>query len=208
LAAILFPVFAQARDKARQTMCLSNAKQMGNALMMYYQDYDEALPNRQMPLPTPFIFNGYSHPNMLWYMALQPYYKSVQVFNCPSSDVVWKGQYTGDPRFGINTHVAPNVGAVVTVASIAYPADTILIGESDWTHSTADYGFSNAYFLAIPFHPSRFIPQRHSGGANLIFVDGHAKWYRIDLDPAYKGVGSVKQTLPPVGVKWYPDGSK
>ncbi|MDH7570689.1 MAG: prepilin-type N-terminal cleavage/methylation domain-containing protein [Armatimonadota bacterium] len=211
LAAILFPVFARARENARKAICLSNSKQMGSALMMYYQDYEEALPFRQFPLPAPFTYRGYTHTQLLWYMALEPYYKNTQVFTCPSSDFVWKGQYTGDTRYGINTILAisPTANAApIKLAQIQYPAETIMIGESDWTHSTADYGWSNSYMLSIPFHPSRFIPQRHFEGANIIFVDGHAKWYKIPLDPAYTGSGSVKQTLPPVGVKWAADGSR
>ncbi len=210
LAAILFPVFARAREKARQASCLSNCKQMGLAVMMYAQDYDETLP---MASNTggPFTYNGYNHTAMLWYMAIEPYHKNIQLFNCPSSDVTWRGQYTGDTRYGVNCRVTyydnnPRRGS--TLAQIAYPAETVIIADSDWTHSTADYGFSNSYMLTIPFHASRFIPQRHNGGANLILCDGHAKWYTVALDPSYAGTGSPKLTIPPAGVKWYSDGSQ
>lgn len=83
LAAILFPVFAQAREKARQTSCLSNFKQINLGLMMYVQDYDEVL----IPANT----NGYSqgclgcgHPDYLWPELIQPYIKNWLVFRCPS----------------------------------------------------------------------------------------------------------------------------
>src|SRR5688572_24577264 len=66
LAAILFPVFAQAREKARQTMCMSNSRQMGNALAMYVQDYDEALPR---------VFTG-GPPSRDWTTDLLPYIKT------------------------------------------------------------------------------------------------------------------------------------
>jgi prepilin-type N-terminal cleavage/methylation domain-containing protein/prepilin-type processing-associated H-X9-DG protein len=83
LAAILFPVFAQAREKARQSGCLSNLKQIGTALMMYTQDYDEAYPcnwagARPMPPSTP---DGGSYK---WMDAVFPYVKNEQVFTCPS----------------------------------------------------------------------------------------------------------------------------
>jgi prepilin-type N-terminal cleavage/methylation domain-containing protein/prepilin-type processing-associated H-X9-DG protein len=77
LAAILFPVFAQAREKARAASCLSNQKQMGLAVMQYVQDYDETL-----PLAVIGDMWNRSHPK--WSDLIYPYVKSVQVYNCPS----------------------------------------------------------------------------------------------------------------------------
>src|SRR5213083_1920892 len=72
LAAILFPVFAQAREKARQASCLSNMKQLGLGLMQYAQDYDEALPPIENRAGT-------------WRNLIQPYMKSFQITACPSN---------------------------------------------------------------------------------------------------------------------------
>ena len=92
LAAILFPVFAQAREKARQTSCLSNVKQLGLAAMMYVQDYDEKL------VPS-WIGNGPSWNAAIgwpgdqrWQDILFPYTKNLQMYNCPSqgSDNLYK----------------------------------------------------------------------------------------------------------------------
>src|SRR4030095_16663914 len=78
LAAILFPVFAQAREKARQATCLSNTRQIGTALMMYAQDYDETIvPNNDQITGSTTTGN--------WSDFLQPYIKNQQVFLCPSS---------------------------------------------------------------------------------------------------------------------------
>ena len=78
LAAILFPVFAQAREKARQAACLSNMKQAGISVMMYLQDYDEAfVPTANYAEPTPG--------RTIWTAAVQPYIKNEGVFNCPSA---------------------------------------------------------------------------------------------------------------------------
>ncbi len=207
LAAILFPVFARARERARQTACLSNAKQMGLAVMMYAQDYDEVYPARQRPLEHPFEINGYTHSSaILWYAAIWPYFVNTDIFNCPSArDVVWRGQYTGNTRYGINTMIAGN-NTAYSMAEIVRPAETIIIGESDWTRSTADHGWSNSWMLHATPHPSRFIPQRHNNGANIIFCDGHAKWVPISLDPNYTGTGEVPMTVNPPGVLWRPDG--
>jgi prepilin-type N-terminal cleavage/methylation domain-containing protein len=87
LAAILFPVFAQAREKARQTSCISNLKQIGTAALMYAQDYDERTPRNWFgdmgfeettaPGDTPDRYK--------WMDAIQPYVKNTQVFTCPSA---------------------------------------------------------------------------------------------------------------------------
>jgi prepilin-type N-terminal cleavage/methylation domain-containing protein/prepilin-type processing-associated H-X9-DG protein len=76
LAAILFPVFAQARDKARQSACLSNMKQLALGVMLYTQDYDETLPKGYHALP-----NGGSFP---WPLAVAPYVKNTAIYRCPS----------------------------------------------------------------------------------------------------------------------------
>src|SRR5881275_859293 len=75
LAAILFPVFAQAREKARQATCMSNSKQWGLGSMMYIQDYDETFPK---------AYNLVDGKAAAWYTLLQPYVKNTQLVNCPS----------------------------------------------------------------------------------------------------------------------------
>jgi prepilin-type N-terminal cleavage/methylation domain-containing protein/prepilin-type processing-associated H-X9-DG protein len=94
LAAILFPVFAQAREKARQTSCLSNLKQIGTAIMMYTQDYDELFPpffagcNARVPNPIDpagtFTPSGLAGPRLMWQIAIYPYIKDWDVYGCPS----------------------------------------------------------------------------------------------------------------------------
>jgi prepilin-type N-terminal cleavage/methylation domain-containing protein/prepilin-type processing-associated H-X9-DG protein len=80
LAAILFPVFAQARDKARGISCLSNNKQVGLAFMMYAQDYDETFPMSRVAL-TPNDTGTRTHP---WPVLIHPYVKNIAVMKCPS----------------------------------------------------------------------------------------------------------------------------
>src|SRR3982751_5344949 len=79
LAAILFPVFAQAREKARQTACLSNTKQLGLAVAQYVQDYDEMLPMGAWGTTV----NGVSVGSR-WYRDIYPYVKNLGVYVCPS----------------------------------------------------------------------------------------------------------------------------
>jgi prepilin-type N-terminal cleavage/methylation domain-containing protein len=79
LAAILFPVFAQARERARMTACVSNAKQLGISVMMYVQDYDENLPpSANYTVPT-------TNPERIWPVIVQPYVKNKGIFTCPSA---------------------------------------------------------------------------------------------------------------------------
>ena len=98
LAAILFPVFAQAREKARQASCLSNVKQMGTAVMMYVQDYDETFPYNDpywddfggrgckaaIGLTTPSGVVRQAASCFVWDLQIYPYVKSAQVYLCPS----------------------------------------------------------------------------------------------------------------------------
>ncbi len=82
LAAILFPVFAQAREKARQTSCLSNTKQMALGFMMYKQDYDETFPSAYFH--NNFVAGGGSAGYVHWSGMINPYVKNWQMYTCPS----------------------------------------------------------------------------------------------------------------------------
>ena len=135
LAAILFPVFAQAREKARQASCLSNEKQMGNAIMMYVQDFDEALP-----------MGGWSNAGSQsrWYRDLYPYVKSLDVYVCPSKndDVGYYRpalynfpRYTGDTAlyptspggYAMNANLVSFGASGKTLAEITDSAGTFII---------------------------------------------------------------------------------
>src|SRR5690606_37856532 len=86
LAAILFPVFARAREQARKAACASNLKQIGLAVMQYAQDYDEIYPVAQFRMPP--------NVSVMWYTAIQPYVKSTQIFVCPTAGrITWGGGY-------------------------------------------------------------------------------------------------------------------
>ena len=102
LAAILFPVFAQTREKARQTMCLSNSRQMGLAVQLYVQDYDEALPSVRM------MWQGIPTPQS-WIDQIQPYVKDTLLRRCPSDNSpAWND--TQNPRmtsYGFNAYLDP-----------------------------------------------------------------------------------------------------
>lgn len=153
LAAILFPVFAEARAKARQTSCLSNLKNMDLAFQMYKQDYDENLPywswwysSDQGGCPRSDNPTACKHFETLWMNAIYPYVKNSQVYGCPSdraqltpsnSNVYW-WTTTGDVDALVNTY---NFQPTLTKALMSYTANEGLLNGGTFG-STADAAVS------------------------------------------------------------------
>jgi len=162
LAAILFPVFARAREKARQTSCLSNLKEIALAEQMYEQDYDERTASYSSH-PGAAALYGY------WQM-LDPYLKNEQIKLCPSHDT------TGTSSYGPNiTAVTANGSTGHTyfycfrkIATIPYPSEAAMF--MDTTGSYWRYNGGTA-----PDKMDNDDP-RHNEGMNCNFFDGHAKW--------------------------------
>jgi prepilin-type N-terminal cleavage/methylation domain-containing protein/prepilin-type processing-associated H-X9-DG protein len=133
LAAILFPVFAQARERARAISCVSNLKQIGLGLMMYVQDYDETLP---VAFPGNPPINGGQQAVEPLESLLQPYTKNDQMWKCPSVNAnasanyglgnFYDGKYNTTPQ----TRTYSSVGRINTVAST--PNNDPNTGMSDW----------------------------------------------------------------------------
>ncbi len=250
LAAILFPVFAQAREKARQTSCLSNLKQLGLALNMYGQDYDGTLSQTSWELGS---FKAKVH----WSYLVQPYVKNQQIFVCPSDT---------HPVTPLNPLCGPNDTIGVTLcdaqapkfsyinsynvmpahdwlspaeAAIEKPANTVVLTErrnnmndpkmtliGQWkgttpfiatssTHGTGSgsgqvcpgdtYRYATLADVNAGLLPSnsndnpeivRVQFDRHVGGANYNFFDGHAKWMRLEQ--------TLDVSNPQWGDHWYP----
>lgn len=159
LAAILFPVFAQAREQARKTSCLSNTKQISLAWAMYTQDYDEGVVWNNPDA----MWSPNADASAFWFGRIYPYVKSYQVFACPDDtrqviEHPAAGQYAGDgtqwgksmvigtiadPHFFRNSYGAdewigsPNGAGtnnlcsnVLTLAAAPYPASTTMIAEA------------------------------------------------------------------------------
>ncbi|WP_395088680.1 type II secretion system protein [Armatimonas sp.] len=184
LAAILFPVFSKAREKARQTSCVSNVRQMGTAWMMYVQDYDETFPPNNSPVATNaewVLRPGAAFPckpcrpinkvTGLPYdprVFAMPYVKNDQMFRCPS-DVGIPTSIAAEPTAGkpvwkaegssycLNT-VVTRLG---TLAAIPVPSDTYMGAEIYGWHGD---DAANRWSVATG-HPNRV----------TYFVDGHAK---------------------------------
>src|SRR5262249_17929502 len=192
LAAILFPVFSQAREKARAISCLSNCKQMGLAIHMYAQDYDEGYPFGHMN-----DMHGMGDAPS-WIESLPPYIKSKLLHRCPSdSSPLWNA--SEEPRetsYGLNAYFTPNHPPYygVQMAQVANPAQCILVAE------LADQ-ISEDHFMPMVWgnparvddpeeaedqwdlekaEPKAIAIRRHQGGANYVFAEGHGKWHRLE----------------------------
>ena len=193
LAAILFPVFAQAREKARQTTCLSNQKQIGTSVGLYLQDYDERL----------FVFASKSNPSeshtgliltkekdvaaSRWWNVLYPYLKNRQALVCPGDDLPTPSEDINDGRTILRSYIANDAVESLALSQIFVPSDAMVFTEK-WGHV---YGFPDIvlgdFWLKAPYGHFRYhanidqmelVANRHNGGVESVFFDGHARWQR------------------------------
>jgi prepilin-type N-terminal cleavage/methylation domain-containing protein/prepilin-type processing-associated H-X9-DG protein len=199
LAAILFPVFARAREKARQTSCLSNVKQLGLGIMMYTQDYDESFP------PTyQWVSPGNNWPLRKWAPTILPYVKNTQIFVCPSDQPAQDNgtDAVGPISYGTNVNLMPGergAFAPVALAKVARPAECTLLCDA---YHAADYCMDANYVVANGItcegRPAGLLGNGqdvsfHNGGYNACMVDGHAKWAKGGTDD----IDSTKWVISP-----------
>jgi prepilin-type N-terminal cleavage/methylation domain-containing protein/prepilin-type processing-associated H-X9-DG protein len=178
LAAILFPVFAKAREKARQSSCSSNEKQLSLGLLMYAQDYDEK---------PPLVYDdgGGSANRIIWPQKVMPYVKNTQVSYCPSGPTAFNNwpQYNIAAYYGlIMGHVLPEgQTAGKSIGSFTRPSEIIMLMEGSWyTHfcpacRTSPGGTCGATYCPTNKNPNTAI---HNEGANYAYWDGHVKWQK------------------------------
>jgi len=220
LAAILFPVFARARENARRASCMSNLKQVGLGVMMYTQDYDEHYPSVNWSGTGSYRFpNGNISSANPWYLKIYPYVKSIQVFNCPSADsaLIWNGSYGSSGKFtyGANqdflTGLSGDGSAGQIIAAVDKPSQTVMILDSNFQSFTPWYPMtsSNPYY---PWDATRAMLDRHLDGANFLFADGHVKWHHLQRSPdSCDPLSTSCRTLLPKaseGIYWYADGTR
>ena len=191
LAAILFPVFARVRDKARQTACSSNSRQIGLAFMQYLQDNDETLPVRLEDPANPNSTNMTG-----WAGKVYPYIKSRGILRCPNDTSTATCSYMINSIFPVG---------MMQQATWNAPASTVVLVELD-SGNSASYDVTDPRETNSPrmyddvagpdpnaggeiksaagpmggrpfaSYWQKDIVGRHSGGSNIIFLDGHAKW--------------------------------
>ena len=184
LAAILFPIFAQAREKARQTACASNMRQMSIAVYIYTQDFDERLPLAATATATSFLN---------WHDLVGPYVKNIQIWICPSSnepilDISGKPvcQY-GINAYYLNENVVPadifslNNAPGVNLAAISAPSRCTLIVDNRGIAGRTPANRLSTYVLPPSQQDADYWGRpspRHTEGVVLGLMDSHVKWFR------------------------------
>ncbi len=191
LAAILFPVFARARDRARQTTCLSNVRQISLALMMYAQDHNETYPRT----------------GGAWWYPLMPYVNNEQVFRTPA--------YMDDSTASSDYLISGLILHGQTMASFRRPSEQVAIttraegsaalGYHPWPNDFAD-GSPSWNDLDLYVRPDsgacwfqgRIGHDVFNEGANYGFVDGSVRWMTWDqtLQPHIPGVHNIDRIIP------------
>ena len=169
LAAMLLPSLQNAREKSRQATCINNLKQMALAIQMYAYDYDGWLP------PTRYAWNNW------WFQRIADYTGLSQLQNmvCPSgrkeilvsgsfsSNYVYNsyaGDYSNFP--GINSYDPEKMDQISNPSKAA-----IIMDGANMTYNTIGFGVN----WPSPLYPT-FVDYRHSGGINVLFMDGHVEW--------------------------------
>lgn len=190
LAAILFPVFAQAREAARKTTCRSNLKQWGSALMMYMQDADEVAPPVAIcPAGVTFTYpNGTTGTCWLWYHPLWPYNKSYGIFNDPSAPPSFNyiGGYHPPGGYGGNQFAWG-----MSLSQYTRPAELGMVMDSGWNRGNSaannnpetQVWTQGGYYLVdwdelcacTGGDNSNAPAPRHQFSSNVLYLDGHVK---------------------------------
>ncbi|HSI21253.1 MAG TPA: prepilin-type N-terminal cleavage/methylation domain-containing protein [Verrucomicrobiae bacterium] len=206
LAAILFPVFAQAKAAAKKTSCLSNARQVGIGFMLYAQDADDYFPLKNFPTDS-----------SSWTGTTQPYIKSKSILMCPSDDSAnWKTPLAS-PGFGkdglrrssyFSNAWLSGDGPYPSYTSVGSPASVIYLAESakditrdhfapfNWIQETPPNPMFNGFMNGMTWDSAKketteLAIRRHTEGANYANVDGHAQyatWGRVWYQKPNEGV--------------------
>jgi prepilin-type N-terminal cleavage/methylation domain-containing protein/prepilin-type processing-associated H-X9-DG protein len=183
LAAILFPVFAKAREKARQATCQSNLKQIGIGIAMYAQDYDEAL----VPMQVSFGYTINNSTYYVWEMLIAPYTTnekagawgvwvtaSPSVYQCPSANAQTSWPYS---NYGISRYLAELGSGMhdtpALLSRVPYPAETFLVADSVYSTDPR-----TGYYYIVPTGGGPVatnVAARHNDMANMLYCDGHVK---------------------------------
>lgn len=225
LAAILFPVFAKAREAARSASCKSNLKQLGTAILMYSQDYDEKLPqcgwNDPGSGPVTPAQCAATGATVCWNGQIVPYVKNRGVYHDPSDPFIRGSSYIynqemawraggGDPRF-----TAPALSRIPAPAECYLLVDGGVGGDRNATWYGLPLSTPEATWMDIdikcgdytePRYWNRIVDpgqagRNHSGQVNFMFADGHVKAARLSINYASSGPGDCGGNGPPNGHK-------
>lgn len=193
LAAILFPVFAQAKAAAKQSACLSNLKQVGTGLHIYMNDYDDVLPTQ--PSIHVFDFMQYTLPdekgkienvtasNINFLAAVYPYTKNTQIYYCPSAVIHPTNASIVPTKRSDASYMGNGVVMGKSTTVVPSPADTIFLDEYKYRTRLAqlrpfnDDGYFHAWTWWIK--PTLEYNYVHNEGGNIVFCDSHARFRKL-----------------------------
>lgn len=183
LAAILFPVFARAREMARKSTCTSNLRQLGTAVQLYVQDYDGQYFQHWYLSPT-YWFGRVNQSTTPWQVfksegLLQPYLKNHDVQRCPSfSGLTDYNGATAGYGYNVNYLTSGFGQSGVSEALIARPSSCVVFADA----ANYDARLGNIKETTSIWPPSSTMPFRyavvhfrHNGGSNVLYADGHVK---------------------------------
>ena len=185
LAAILFPVFAKAREKARQTACLSNLKQIGLGLEMYKSDYDSTFPDCDYAA----VAGGVTDKTRGWAWKIFPYVKNANMFHCPSANsgkaLGVTCDYTYNYWLGADKSMwysyFTGYSEPLADSSLDSPADTVAFWEDWFSDQNTPGQTADGYqcTMTCPNSLAMFCSsKRHTEGGNYCMADGHAKFQK------------------------------
>jgi prepilin-type N-terminal cleavage/methylation domain-containing protein/prepilin-type processing-associated H-X9-DG protein len=188
LAAILFPVFARARETARKSSCLSNLKQLGVGMLMYAQDYDEQYANCWHVFPGRGQNGGTQATDetkvcITWDRLIFPYVKNIGIYACPSDAGSTKAIVPGmgSPVIRSYCYVGSIGGGwcpwtpARTMAAVPRPAETLMLIERDNCGGTVHGPTKGEWWWCTITDSAAESDWRHNEGMNVLYVDGHVK---------------------------------
>ncbi len=196
LAAILFPVFAQAREKARAIACLSNERQLGLALMQYTQDNDETYPSGPSLAPADGTATGLGWAGLCW-----PYVKSTQVYECPDDATVTPSatpQATPE-SYSLNTSAAGNA-----LSDLSAPASTVLLCEvTGSVVQVTDSSEGTSGYTTVP--ASGFMSSAGIGTLLVANIKGFSQVNGYSVVKAGANSAAVQYATGALGGRWTPN---
>jgi len=192
LAAILFPVFSRAREQARKAACASNLKEIGLALRMYSQDWDEKI----VPM---YVWNPQNGERRWWMVLIQPYLKNYQILHCPSCQydgwcvgiscetfgddnrlpLEQRHRYFGGYGYNWYWTGAPTDNANtlnMSEAALSRPSEIVAVSDSACVVTGPNPSIGIDFYAWLNGFPGSDNVRRHNGGANYLFYDGHVKF--------------------------------
>lgn len=207
LAAILFPVFARARENARKTSCLSNLKQLGLGFMQYTQDYDEAFP-----------LSSYPSDSVSWTTSTVPYIKSTQVFRCSSdtatrwanpvapptsnyytTSYIMNAYFAGSQTYAKLSAIPATSKVIILVDANTDVAQRDHFHPFNWIVETPANPLYSSYMHGVTFDDAANATKeialtRHLDSFNALYADGHVKnrrwsqsWYQDTVNGVWDG---------------------